>query len=54
VHLVGSFMAQAAATRAIDATAEFPRPPAADVPAVFARIGETLRRWFGFGQESPR
>jgi penicillin-binding protein 1A len=51
VNLVGDFMAQAMAAGAADASAEFPRPPAADLPAVFARIGSALRRWFRFGSD---
>ncbi len=49
VNLVGDLMAQAMAAGKVDAQAEFPRPPAPDLPAVFARIGATLRKWFGFG-----
>jgi len=49
VNLVGDFMAQALAAGKVDAQAEFPRPSAADMPAVFARIGSTLRRWLGLG-----
>jgi penicillin-binding protein 1A len=47
VHLVGDFLNQAAAARAIDAQAEFPRPEGAGLQAMFVRIGERLRKWFG-------
>jgi penicillin-binding protein 1A len=53
LHLVGDFTAQALAARAIDPAAQFPRPPADGLGAVFARIGETFRRLFGFGGD-PR
>jgi penicillin-binding protein 1A len=53
LHLVGDFTAQALAARAIDPAAQFPRPPAEGLGAVFARIGETFRRLFGFGGD-PR
>ncbi len=51
VNLVGDFMAQAMSAGKVDTQAEFPRPPAADLPAVFARIGSALRRWFGIGAD---
>jgi penicillin-binding protein 1A len=54
VHLVGDFMAQAVAARAIDARAEFPRPPDAGLQEMFARIGSTLKRWLGLGSDRSR
>jgi penicillin-binding protein 1A len=53
LHLVGDFTAQAIAARAIDPSAQFPQPPAEGLGAVFARIGETVRRWFG-SRSDPR
>jgi hypothetical protein len=54
VRLVGDFMARALQERAVDAQAAFPRPFPVDVPAMFARIGSTLKRWFGFGDDPRR
>jgi penicillin-binding protein 1A len=53
LHLVGDFTAQAIAARAIDPAARFPPPPTEGLGAVFARVGETFRRLFGFGGD-PR
>jgi hypothetical protein len=40
-------------TRARDPAAQFLQPPARGMGSALARIGETFRRWFGFGSD-PR
>ena len=47
LHVVGDFMQQALAHRAIDPQAEFPTRAGATIQAALRRAGETLRRWFG-------
>ncbi|WP_372524281.1 penicillin-binding protein 1A [Piscinibacter sp.] len=48
LHVVGDFMHEALAERALDPRAEFPTRAGATIQAALRRAGETLRRWFGF------
>jgi penicillin-binding protein 1A len=52
LHVVGDFMRQALAARALDSSAEFPRAHGAFGEAL-RRFGERLRRWLGL-DDAPR
>lgn len=49
LHVVGDAMRGALAQGLVDPAAEFPRPPGAALRDLMRSAGETIRRWFGFG-----
>lgn len=49
LHVVGDFTRQALAERAIDPQAAFPNRAGVALQAAVRSAGETLRRWFGWG-----
>ena len=49
LHVVGDFMRQTLAERAVDPQAAFPNRAGAAIQAAIRSAGETLRRWFGWG-----
>lgn len=49
LHVVGDAMRGALAQGLVDPTAEFPTPAGAAIREFVRSAGETLRRWFGFG-----
>jgi penicillin-binding protein 1A len=51
LHVVGDAMRMAIAQRLVDERAEFPTPAGAALRDFVRSAGETLRRWFGFGDQ---
>jgi penicillin-binding protein 1A len=52
LHVVGDFMQQALAERAVDPQAEFPREGlGATIESALRRAGETVKRWFSWGDK---
>ena len=49
LHVVGDFTQHALADRAIDPQAAFPTRAGTAIQAAVRSVGETLRRWFGWG-----
>jgi penicillin-binding protein 1A len=49
LHVVGDAMRGALAQGLVDPTAEFPTPAGAAIRELVRSAGETIRRWFGFG-----
>ena len=49
LHVVGDFMQRALGDRAIDPQAEFPTRAGTAIQDAVRSVGETLRRWFGWG-----
>jgi len=49
LHVVGDFMQRALADRAIDPQAAFPTRAGTAIQTAIRSAGETLSRWFGWG-----